>query len=48
MTEAFIWCAKMYVLVSDEEITAEQVLSDLPEPEVWANIGVYKSSVELE
>ena len=40
-TEDFAWnCKMMYVLVSDDVVTAEQVLADLPEPEELANLGV--------
>ena len=40
-TEDFAWnCKMLYVLVSDDVFTAEQVLADLPEPEELANLGV--------
>ena len=39
--EDFAWnCKMLFVLVSDDVFTAEQVLADLPEPEVLANLGV--------
>jgi len=32
---------RLYVLVSDDDFTAEQVLADLPEPDELANSGVF-------
>jgi hypothetical protein len=31
----------LYVLVSDEEFTAERVLADLPEPDALMDVGVF-------
>ena len=41
-TVDFAWnCKMLYVLVSDDMFTAEQVLAGLPEAEDLANVGVY-------